>query len=666
MTSSALPLRIQPSRLPRSRASARPRKPTPSRSGLTNTRTISSSPRRLRVHHFGTGISAGGAAHQREHRYQVETSHPASQQCMSTRDSPSPRFVTRPGPRYLIRPHGPPRPHARRCRARARRERPPHPLGRAARGDRRERAGLDRADRDAAILDASVGSGVPAVPSGDHAFIRRRGRADRRVDRRRRVATPLARRAARRRPAAGARVSSAGCDTGSESRGGAAPRRTQWARSQCMPPPTDLPASGPKRWRGRKRSAGSARRPSGRPSPWWDARFAGKRSVPARIPWRATIGRPRATSGIRRCGRRWRRRRAVRSHSSRAFWRRTSTRAAACVWCCATRATTPAGDRGGRPRSSSCGSLRGGVTGLDSRGMTLTTPPADLLDNLVRALEPIFRLDDLVALSSERALYRAWDRLLKRPIALRAHLVPDGPGRAWFLRENETLAALDHPAIRHVYAAGVAGGFAYRTTNWVDGESLADALRRGPRPIPTAHGLVRDLLGAVEHAHARGVIMRRIVPTTLMLEISGRAVITDLRYADWCLALVPAEERGAGGAFVAPEVRAGEAGEPASDVYTVAAMVYYALTGQEPDPDPATFVPARRVRPAVPAVLDRVLLRALQARPGDRYFTATEVLEDFVSDAGVVHEPAAAPEVAEAGFERRLRRALGDDYDLLG
>src|SRR5437016_12621334 len=297
--------------------------------------------------------------------------------------------------------------------------------------------------------------------------------------------------------------------------------------------------------------------------------------------------------------------------------------------------------------------------------MTQTTPPTDLLDSLVRALEPVFRLDDLVALSAERALYRAWDRLLKRPIALRAHLVPDGPGRAWFLRENETLAALDHPAIRHVYAAGVAGGFAYRTTNWVDGESLADALRRGPRPIPTAHGLVRDLLGAVEHAHARGVIMRRIVPTTLMVEISSRPVITDLRYADWCLALVPAEERGAGGAFVAPEVRAGGTGEPASDVYTVAAIVYYALTGQEPDPDSANLVPARRLRPTVPAVLDRVLLRALQARPGDRYFTATEMLEDFVSDAGVFHEPAAAPQVAEAGFERRLRRALGDDYELL-
>src|SRR5438046_8336957 len=158
--------------------------------------------------------------------------------------------------------------------------------------------------------------------------------------------------------------------------------------------------------------------------------------------------------------------------------------------------------------------------------MTQTTPPADLLDHLVRALEPIFRLDDLVALSPERALYRAWDRLLKRPVALRVHLIPDGPGRAWFMRENETLAALDHPAIRHVYAAGTADGFAYRTTNWVDGESLADALRRGPRPIPTAHALVRDRRGGLEHAHARGVTRRRDVPTTPTVALPGPAGTT--------------------------------------------------------------------------------------------------------------------------------------------
>ena len=297
--------------------------------------------------------------------------------------------------------------------------------------------------------------------------------------------------------------------------------------------------------------------------------------------------------------------------------------------------------------------------------MTQAVVPGDLQNALARVLEAAFRLDRLAALSAERALYQAWDRILKRHVALLVHLAPESQGRAWFMHETETLAALDHPAIRHVYAAGVADGLAYRTANWIEGESLAEAMRRGPRPIPTAHVLVRDLLGALEHAHARGVIMRRIVPVSLMLEISGRAVITDLRYANWSLAHVPADDQGASGPFAAPEVRAGGTGEPASDAYAVAAIVYYALTGHEPDSDPAKIVPPRRLRPAVPKALERVLLRALQLQPADRYFTATEMLEDFVSDAGEFQGPAAAPQLVEAGFERRLRRALGDDYELL-
>src|SRR5438445_13274410 len=100
--------------------------------------------------------------------------------------------------------------------------------------------------------------------------------------------------------------------------------------------------------------------------------------------------------------------------------------------------------------------------------MTQPTPPADLLDSLMRALEPTFRLDDLVALSPERALYRAWDRLLKRSVALRVHLVPGAPGRAGVLRGGETLAALDHAAVRHGYAAWAGGGFAVRTANWTE------------------------------------------------------------------------------------------------------------------------------------------------------------------------------------------------------
>jgi len=294
------------------------------------------------------------------------------------------------------------------------------------------------------------------------------------------------------------------------------------------------------------------------------------------------------------------------------------------------------------------------------------TPPAGLLDDALRALEPTFRLDNLVALSSDRALYHGWDRLLKRSVSIRVHLAAEAPGRAWFMRETETLAQLDHPAIRHVYAAGEIASFAYRTANWIEGESLADALRRGPRPIPQGMSLIRDLLAALEHAHARGIIMRRIVPSTLMINTGGQGVITDLRYSNWCLPyLPPMQADDAGAAYMAPEVRAGEPGEPASDVYTVTANIYAALTGNAPDLDPSQIVPPRQLRQAVPAAVERVIVRALSRVPKDRYYTATEMLEDFVSDAGTFQVLAAAPAVTESGFERRLRRALGDDYELL-
>jgi len=317
---------------------------------------------------------------------------------------------------------------------------------------------------------------------------------------------------------------------------------------------------------------------------------------------------------------------------------------------------------GGRDRLVT-GERRRAGPALDSSHVSPDSPPADLLAGITQALEPDFRLDHLVAISPERALYRAWDRRLKRSVAVRVHLISDSPGRAWFLRESETLAALNHPAVRHVYAAGEVGPFAYRTTNWIDGEDLAEAMRRGPRPIPSVMSLVRDLLGTLEHAHARGIIIRRIVPTTLLLEISGRGVITDLRYANWCLSHVPSEDEAQRSTFVAPEVRKGEPGEPSTDVYAVAAIVYYALTGTVPAAESPP--PPRSLRPAIPQAVERVILRGLRPEPRQRYFTATEMLEDFVADAGVFHEPAVAPATIEKDFERRLRRALGDDYELL-
>ncbi len=279
----------------------------------------------------------------------------------------------------------------------------------------------------------------------------------------------------------------------------------------------------------------------------------------------------------------------------------------------------------------------------------------------------LFEIERLVARSDERLLFLARDVVLRRQVALRVHTDPKVAGRAWFLKEAEVVASLDHPSIRHAYAAGVLGDLAWRSGNWIEGESLEEACGRGARTVPAVLGIARDLLDGLEHAHVRGEVVRRILPSTLMLSVAGRAVITDLRYARSVLPAVAIPDSPANFPFLAPEVRSGERGDPGADVYTAGAVLYYAVTGVAPG-DPV--LPPRELRPTCPAALERVLLRALNREPEDRYLTTGEMLADLTMDTGEFAgtESGPPPTFIQPGselWERRLRRALGDDYELL-
>jgi serine/threonine-protein kinase len=301
----------------------------------------------------------------------------------------------------------------------------------------------------------------------------------------------------------------------------------------------------------------------------------------------------------------------------------------------------------------------------------LVTDPAGFFQRVDAALGERYRPEMIVAASRERVLFRAEDLLLKRRVSLRINLFSDHAIRAWFMREAEALAQLNHPAIRGIYDAGVTGDIAFRVGTWIEGEGLNEALRRGPRPIPVVHTLARDLLSALEHAHANGIILRRLVPASLLITNAGHGTLTDARFASWTLPAVPADVTPTGLEFMAPEVRDGQVGDPASDVFAAGALLYYALTGTEPPLDPTRVRPPRELRPMTPVAMERVVLRALRPAPDDRYLNAVEMLEDFASDAGSFEMPAAAaPRHASdhedrTRFEQRLRRALGDDYELL-
>jgi eukaryotic-like serine/threonine-protein kinase len=314
-----------------------------------------------------------------------------------------------------------------------------------------------------------------------------------------------------------------------------------------------------------------------------------------------------------------------------------------------------------------------GEGGAAARVAALTSlEPARYFERTSEALGARYRIERTVAISPERVLFEAQDVILKRRVNLRVNFYTDQPTRTWFVREAEALGRLDHPSIRHVYDAGIIGDLAFRVGNWIDGEGLQGALQRGPRPIPMVHTLARDILSALEHAHTQGIILRRIVPASVLLSSSGRAMVTDVRFCSYMLPAVPPGTIPLGLAFMAPEVRDGAPGDPTSDVYTAGALLYVAITGQEPPLDPHKIRRPTELRPACPRTVERIVLRAMQPAQDDRYLTAVEMLEDFASDAGTFETPVIAVGQGpladaedKARWEKRLRRALGDDYELL-
>ena len=298
--------------------------------------------------------------------------------------------------------------------------------------------------------------------------------------------------------------------------------------------------------------------------------------------------------------------------------------------------------------------------------------PVVAFERTTAALGPRYRLERIVASNADRVLFEAYDEMLKRRVGVRINFYRDESSRAWFLREAEALGQLDHPAIAHVYDAGIIGDLAYRIGSWIDGEGLEDAVARGPRSIPAVLSLARDLLGALDHAHLQGMMVRRIVPASVLIGASGRGTITDLRFSSFTLPAVPPGTTPSMPMFMAPEIRDGAVGNPACDVYTAGALLYFAVTGELPPLDTRQLRRPTEIRPTCPRAIERIVLRALKLAPGDRYLTASEMLEDLAVDAGTFETHAVAVSkgpleaIEDSGrWESWLRRALGDDYELL-
>ena len=226
-------------------------------------------------------------------------------------------------------------------------------------------------------------------------------------------------------------------------------------------------------------------------------------------------------------------------------------------------------------------------------------------------------------------------------------------------REVLTLAALSHPGLVTVYDVGDDHGRAYFVMQLIEGDTLAQRIRRGPLPLGDVIALGAALADALAYVHRRGVVHRDVKPGNVLLDADGRAHLSDFGIA----AVRDAAPVTAAGmvigtaSYLSPEQVRGEAVTPAVDIYALGLVLIECLTGRREYPGNALEAAVARLhrRPVVPLGLPeslRSLLIAMTAddpaaRPdADEVLAATRaVSRDVGLDAETVLSPAlmAAP-----------------------
>jgi serine/threonine protein kinase len=271
-------------------------------------------------------------------------------------------------------------------------------------------------------------------------------------------------------------------------------------------------------------------------------------------------------------------------------------------------------------------------------------------------------------------VYRARDTKLKRDVAIKAlpdEFSHDADRLSRFQREAEVLASLNHPNIAAIYDLQEAEGARFLVLELVEGETLAERIKRGPVPIDEALQVAKQIAEALEAAHEKGIIHRDLKPANIKWTPEGKIKVLDFGLAKVREVAEPATSLSNSptllsqsmpgvimgtAAYMSPEQAKGFAADPRTDVFSFGCILYEMLTGKptfsgdttseilasvlKSEPD-LNLLPAN-LNPRLRAVLQR----ALEKNPKQRFHAIADVrfeIEQALKDPLGVTASASTP-----------------------
>ncbi|MER8008429.1 serine/threonine-protein kinase [Streptomyces sp. NPDC094149] len=241
------------------------------------------------------------------------------------------------------------------------------------------------------------------------------------------------------------------------------------------------------------------------------------------------------------------------------------------------------------------------------------SPPARPEPVAERVIAGRYRLLGRLGHGGMGTVWRAKDETVDREVAVKEPRVPDHlPERERdkvferMRREARAAARLDHPAVVNVHDVAVVDGRPWIVMELVHGRSLGDALQEGTLGAREAARIGLEVLGALEAAHAAGVLHRDVKPDNILLGRYGRIVLTDFGIAQIEGETNLTDTGGFVGSpeYIAPERVLGQRPGPASDLWSLGVVLYAATEGVSPfrrSNTPATLQSVLNAMPAPPA-----------------------------------------------------------------